>query len=302
MGKDYELRGLRNPLVRTVLRFHRHYIWLLDPLSQFHLLDRFLDVAPEADLVIANGDYSCDCASVGISDNSTIQSVEECLGKLRTKFGAKLRLTIGDHELGKVSFFGGRGGMRLESWRRLGKVGLDPFWRVDAGNYVILGVTSSVIALPIFAADTLPEEKNEWEGLRQAHLEKIRETFGSLKADQRVLLFTHDPTALPFLAQDPIIGPKIHQIEQTIIGHLHSNLVLWKGRLLAGMPKLHFLGHSAKRFSAALREARAWRRFRVRLCPALAGIELLKDGGFLTVRVDPNGKKPAAFQFHPLER
>ena len=161
LGNDYELRGLRNPLVRRVIRIHRKYVWLRYPLSKSYLLDEFLKRAPESDLVIANGDYSCDCASVGLSDDSTFQSVEECLAKLRNKFGSKLRLSIGDHELGKVSFFGGRGGMRLESWRRLAKVKLDPFWRVDAGPYVILGIASSLVALPIFEADTLPEEQHE---------------------------------------------------------------------------------------------------------------------------------------------
>jgi len=283
LGEDYELRGLRSPLVRSVLRLYRHYIWLRDPLSQSYLLDKFIGAAPESDLTIANGDYSC-------------------LAKLRNKFGSKLRLVVGDHELGKLSFFGARGGMRLESWRRLAKVGLTPFWRFDVGNYVLIGIASSLVALPIFKPDTLAEEYTEWEQLRSAHFEEIRRAFASLKPEQRVLLFTHDPTSLPFLSQDEIIAPKIQQIEQTIIGHLHSNLVLWKGRLLAGIPQIHFLGHSAKRFSGALREAREWRHFKVRLCPALAGIELLKDGGYLTARLDIDGRRPASFEFHPLKR
>ncbi len=302
LGNDYEIRALRNPFVRALVRFHRHYVWLRDPLSQSYLLDKFLEQAPESDLVVANGDYSCDCASVGLSDDATFQSAEECLRKLRNKFGSKLRLVVGDHELGKVSFFGGRGGMRLESWRRLDKAGLTPFWRLEIGNYIILGIASSLVALPIFKPDTLPEERVEWERLRSSHLDEIRQAFASLKPQQRVLLFSHDPTALPFLSQDEVIGAKVQQIEQTVIGHLHSNLVLWKGRLLAGIPQIHFLGHSAKRFSAALQEAREWRHFKVRLCSALAGIELLKDGGFLTATLDPNAQKPATFQFHPLQR
>jgi Calcineurin-like phosphoesterase len=302
LGNDYELRGIQNPLTRLFIRFYRRFIWLHNSLNQSHLLDKFLDAAPQSDLVIANGDYSCDCASLGLSDDGTFQSVEECLTKLRKKFDPALRLTIGDHELGKVSFFGHRGGMRVESWRRLAKLGLDPFWRFEIGKYVIFGITSSLVALPIFEPDTLSDERSEWEKLRATHLAQIRSAFASLKPDQRVLLFSHDPTALPFLSRDEIIGPKIPQIEQTIIGHLHSNLVLWKGRLLAGIPPVNFLGHSIKRFSRALREARAWRAFHVRLCPALAGIELLKDGGYLTVDLDPDAGRPAAFQFHPIQR
>jgi hypothetical protein len=40
----------------------------------------------------------------------------------------------------------------------------------------------------------------------------------------------------------------------------------------------------------------------VRLCPALAGIQLLNDGGFLTAELDPKIEKPAKFRFHALPR
>jgi hypothetical protein len=302
LGNDYELRSIENPFARLFVRFYRRYIWLHNSLSQSYLLDKFVDAVPESDLVIANGDYSCDCGSLGISNEATFQSVDECLSKLRKKFDPKLRLVIGDHELGKVSFFGHRGGMRVESWRRLPRLGLNPFWRFDIGDYVFFGIASSLVALPIFEPDTLPEERAEWEKHRAAHLAEIRAAFASLKPAQRVILFSHDPTALPFLSRDEVVRAKISQIEQTIIGHLHSNLVLWKGRLLAGIPQINFFGHSIKRFSRALREAREWRQFHVRLCPALAGIELLKDGGYLTANLDPEGRRPAAFQFHPIKR
>ena len=52
----------------------------------------------------------------------------------------------------------------------------------------------------------------------------------------------------------------------------------------------------------ALNEARKWKEFRVRLCPSLAGIVLLKDGGFLTVQLDAEARSPAKFQFHALPR
>ena len=68
------------------------------------------------------------------------------------------------------------------------------------------------------------------------------------------------------------------------------------------MPVIRFLGHSPEKLSAALNEARHWRPFNVRLCPSLAGIELLKDGGYFTVTLDDEAKHPAQFQFHPLNR
>jgi hypothetical protein len=78
--------------------------------------------------------------------------------------------------------------------------------------------------------------------------------------------------------------------------------VLWKARMLAGMPPIGFLGHSVRRYSSALREAAYWRPFKVRLCPALAGIELLKDGGFYTAELDELASRPARFTFHALRR
>ena len=302
-GHDFELAGLRNPVLRMLVRCFRHYIWLRDPLGQNQLLDNFLERSEAWDLVVANGDYSCDSINIGVCDDAACQSVQECLGKLRRRFGDRFRANYGDHELGKVSFFGGRGGMRLASWQRARQeLGLEPFWRQEVGKYVLLGMVSSLVALPIFEPDTLPTERSDWERLREEHLTSLRRAFAGLRADQKVLLFCHDPSALPFLWREPEVQSRLAQIEQTIIGHLHSNLVLWKSRWLAGMPQVRCLGHTAKRLSTALREARYWRPFKVRLCPALAGIELLHDGGYLTAELDADAARPARFQFHPLPR
>lgn len=302
-GDDYEIDHIPNPALRLVVRFYRRFIWLRRPLRQNYLLDRFLDQCAPCDYVIANGDYACDTDYLGLSDDAAHQSAQECLAKLRARFGPRLRLVYGDHELGKVSFFGGRGGMRLASWKRAREgLGLEPFWQVALGNYLLLGVASSLIALPIFEPDTLADERTEWTRLRAEHLARITEVFAGLKPGQRVLLFCHDPSALPFLAAEPPIRTHLDQIEQTLIGHLHSNLILWKSRWLAGMPRIHFLGHTARRLSGALRRARDWRPFNVRLCPALSGIELLKDGGYLSAELDPEMRQPARFHFHPLAR
>jgi len=302
-GDDYEYRDLRNPLLRTLLMLNRRFIWLRNPLRQNHLLEAFLRQAGPLDFVVANGDYSCDSVCVGVSDDAACQSARECLALLRERFGPNLRATIGDHELGKLSFFGRRGGMRLASWRRAtGELGLLPFWQKSLGNYVLMGLVSSLVALPMFQADMLPEERPEWERLRAEHIAEIRRAFAALQPGQRVLLFCHDPSALPFLWEEEIVKSRLGQIEHTIVGHLHSQLVLRQSRWLAGMPALPFLGHTAARYTAALRRARLWRPFRVRLCPSLAGIELLKDGGFCTVELDCQGHRPARFRFHRLSR
>jgi hypothetical protein len=302
-GDDYEISGIPNPLLRVAVRWYRYMIWLRRPLHQNHLLQRFLDQCGPCDYVIANGDYAVDTRYLGLSDDAAFQSARECLEKLREKFGTRLLLLFGDHELGKVSFFGGRGGMRLASWTRARQqLGLEPFWRLALGNYVLIGIVSSLLALPLFEPDTLPAERAEWARLRAEHVEQVRHAFAELKPSQRVLLFCHDPTALPFLGSEPEVQRRLGQIEQTIIGHLHSNLILWKSRWLAGMPKIHFMGHTARRLSGALRQARDWRPFKVRLCPALSGIQLRNDGGFISMELDSQASQPLRFHFHPLPR
>jgi hypothetical protein len=302
-GDDYEHRGVANAPVRLLLRAHRRFFWLHRPLRQNHLLDRFIERAGAVDYVVANGDYSCDSAFVGVSDDAACQSARECLARLRDRFSDRVRATLGDHELGKFSLVGARGGMRLASYRRAQQeLGLDPFWRLDLGRYVLMGLTSSLVALPAFEPYTLPAERAGWEQLRDGHLAEIRAAFSALTPERRILLFCHDPTALPYLWREEAVRARAAQIEQTIIGHLHSNLILWKSRVLAGMPVIRAFGHSARRMSAALSEARSWKPFHVRLCPSLFGIELLKDGGFLKAELDADAARPARFQFHPLAR
>lgn len=302
-GGDYETACIPNPLLRFAVRIYRRFIWLNKPFQKNYLLDRFFDQVGVPDYVVANGDYSCDSKFVGVSDAAACQSASECLTRLRNKFPERVLANLGDHELGKVSFFGGRGGMRLASWHQAQELlGLRPFWQLTIGRYILIGVASSLVALPVFEPDTLPEERSEWKRLRSVHLDDIRHAFDGLGSDQRVLLFCHDPTALPFLWEEPTIQKKLSNIEQTVIGHLHSGLVLWKSRWLAGMPRITFLGHTAKRLSTALRRARHWKPFRVRLCPSLAGVELLKDGGFLTAKLDPEARTPAQFCQHRLSR
>ncbi len=300
---DYELRSISNPAVRLLVKAFRRFIWLRHPLKQNELLERFLDESGPAQYAIANGDYSCDSGFVGVSDDAACRSVRECLDKLRGRFGSGFRAIIGDHELGKFSLVSARGGMRLASYSRArDELGLEPFWKLQLGRYVLMGLTSSLVALPAFMGEILPEERREWERLREHHLADICAAFSDLNAGERVLLFCHDPTALPFLWREASVRRKLSQLEQTIIGHLHSNLILWKSRVLAGMPTIRFLGQPVKRMSGALREARYWKPFHLRLCPALAGIELLKDGGYYGVELDLEAKRPACFRFHRLAR
>jgi len=302
-GDEYEFALIKKRIARWWLRAVRNLAWMKYPTRQNRQLDRFLAMAGEPDFVVMNGDLACDGASLGLADDAAFESARACLARLRAHFDDRLHLTIGDHELGKLSLLGERGGLRLESWRRtVEDLDLKPCWKVELGNYVLLGIASTLTALPAFERDLLADEKSNWDELRTTHLAEIRALFDSLQPHQRVLLFCHDPTALPYLWLEDAVRRKLGQVEQTVIGHLHSNLFLWQGRLLAGLPVIRFLGANVQRMSTALNEARKWKEFRVRLCPALIGIELLNDGGFLTVELDPEARTSAQFQFHPLPR
>jgi hypothetical protein len=303
LGNDYEWRGIANPVLRAAVRLFRHIFWMRRPLDHAPQLDRFLREVGAVDYLVANGDYSCDTGSVGVSNPATGQSVEECLGKIRAKFGDRARFVLGDHELGKLPLVGGGGGMRLASWHyAIEQLGLQPFWQLAIGPWRLIGVASPLLALPANQADTLAAEWPDWLRLREAHLAEIRAAFDALEPDQRVILFCHDPTALPFLAREESVHRRLPQIEQTVIGHLHTQLFLWKSWVLSSMPVISFLGHSVRRMSSALHEAHYWWPFHVRLCPCLAGTELLNDGGYYTMEIDPAGGGPAHFTFHPLPR
>lgn len=302
-GPKFEFAGAKPSLAKGVAMVYRNLIWMRNPIGNNHLLDSFIKRAADADMVIANGDYTCDVAGLGAGHDDGLESVQECLGKLRNAFGEKLHAICGDHEFGKVSLLGDHGGLRLKSWERVtSDCGLRPFWRVDLGNVVLIGITSTLISLPVYRADALESEWATWERLRENHLAEIRAAFDALLPQQRVILFCHDPTALPHLWREESVRSKANQILNTIIGHLHTRLLLWKTRVLAGLPPVRCLGISMERMTTGLRDARDWRHFKVRLCPALAGIQLMSGGGFLTMAVDESGAKMPQIKFHLIPR
>lgn len=302
-GPDFEFAHAPPSLRTTLVRLYRHHLWMRNPVAHNDMLDVFLRHTAGADLVIANGDYTCDVAGVGVSHDESCESVRICLGKLRAEFGTRFHAILGDHELGKIALMGDHGGLRLRSWdRATGECGLTPFWRIEVGNHVLLGITSTLLALPLFRSDALDAEWPAWEELRSRHLEAIGAAFAALHARQRVVLFCHDPTALAFLGREPAVRARIGQIEHTILGHLHTRLVFWNCRLLAGMPVMHRMGVPVRRITSALNEARHWRAFKPTLCPALAGIELVKAGGFLTLTLDESGREPSVIRLERIRR
>lgn len=292
-----------NRLLQTMMLAWDRLVWVRDPLAHNHLLDRFIEAAGPAEWVVANGDYACDAACVGVSDDAALASAKECLHRLRGHFGRRLRATLGDHELGKTSFVGGKGGMRLGSWSRaVGELDIRPFWQIEVGRYVLLGVASPLIGLEVYRPDALAEEWPEWERLRTRHVAEVGAAFQQLSPGHRVVLFCHDPSALPYLLHLPPVAARLAQIELTVVGHLHSEWFLRQARRLAGFPTVTWLGPTVRRWTQGLNAARHWQDFNVALCPSLAGIELDRCGGWLTLELDPDGGQPIHVIRHQMRR
>lgn len=298
-----ELAAVRNPILRLGTLAFRHFFWQRDPFANNVLLDRALEAVEGCNLVVANGDFSCDTAFVGVGDDAAYASARECLEKMRNAIGDRLRVVLGDHELGKMSLFGGQGGMRLASWERArSDLEIDPFWHLPLGRYVLVGVASSILALPVYENETKPEERSLWSRLREIYLRELAGFFAGLHPAQQVVLFCHDPTALPFLRDIAEVRSRMDQIEMTVIGHLHTPVIYWLGRALAGMPPVDFLGNSVRRMSTALHRADCWSEFKLRLCPSLAGSQMLPDGGVGILELDMEGDLPIRFRVRRVSR
>lgn len=301
LRRGHERAAIRNPFLRAAAAVWRRGFWLADPLAHNHRLDRILEREAEADFAVANGDYTVDTAFVGISDDASCESAAACVDRLRSAFGHRLRLTVGDHDLGKHSLFGGKGGPRLESWRRLGpRLGIEPVWRHDLGRVSLVGVPSTPLALETFRSELLPAESVGWEAVRRQVLDAVRHVLAGIPTTNRVILFCHDPTALPFLGELAEVRAVLPRLEATVVGHLHSPAILWTAFRLSGLPELRGLGSTARRYSSALRKAEAWKEFRLRLCPSPTGVERLKDGGWLTVEFDPESASDFEWTVHRL--
>lgn len=300
-GSDYEMKAIPSPARRWLVRFWRHHLWLRDPFAHNQKLEHFLTECPQADYVIANGDYSCDSAFIGVSDEAACASAVECLGKLRDKFNSELRTTIGDHEFGKKSLGSGDGGMKLASLKTTREtLKLPTSWRMELDRYVVIGMTSSLAAAPSLIGDQSEDERDGWQREHQQHMAEVRDLFRGIDSSRRIILFCHDPTALPFLWEDAGVRQFIPQIERTIIGHLHSNLIFRQATLMAGLPAIRFLGPTITRNTQAVNRARLWKPFNVQLCPSLAGMQLLRDGGYLTMELDGNANAPVKSEFHSV--
>lgn len=300
--RNYELNIITNPLQRMVVHAYRHFLWLRNPFAHNALLQRVLNPPAEPDWAVANGDYSCDSAFIGVADDAARQSASECLGQLRARFKDRFFAVFGDHELGKISLCGGQGGLRLKSLRvAQQELSLEPIWTHRIGRYVLVGITSSLAAMQVYVAEALPQERAQWEEISRQHLHSINAAFNTVRGDDRILLFCHDPTALPFLLELPGVQSRLHQIERTVIGHLHSTVIYKQSRLLSGVPRVTFCGAAVRRMSSALAKAKSWKKFNVLLCPSLSGLQLTRKGGYYMAELDPDAQYPGKFELQVIK-
>ena len=289
--RGFDERVVPGRMARWLARAYRRHVWLADPMAHNHRLGEILAREPGATRVVANGDFTLDTAFVGVSDDAALESAAEALAELRAH-GAAVRGVIGDHELGKKSLVGNAGGPRWRSLERCeSELGLPRLWHEDFPGWRWIGVTSTLAAWPVFRPEALAGERDRWDGAHEAHLRGIDALFsGATREGRRVVLFCHDPTALPFLARLDGVRGALPRLGATVIGHLHTPWVLRVGRALAGVPRVSWAGHTVRRYSGALREARCWSAFRVVLCPSPTGIQMFKDGGYLSGAWPPEGE------------
>lgn len=308
-GPQESARGLTETeidvslLQKSMVMFYRKFLWLADPIAHAHQFGRLLEKMEliKADEAICLGDLSMDTAFVGLSDPATLESAKAMMAMATESLSAPLTWLMGDHELGKTSMIGKRGGPRIKSlqlWEK--NLGLPVHWHYSWEGWRFIGVCSTLAGYQVYAPEFPEPERDEWDRAEANHRQWMRETFTSVQPDERIILFCHDPSALGFMAQIPEIREKMPQIATTWVGHMHSSLVERAGVLLSGIPPIHSMGTSIRRFSVALQKAKVWPQFRMKLCPSPSGSELLRDGGFyeMILHADPARSTPCCI-FHP---
>ena len=72
--RGWERRVIRKRTLRWLASGYRRFFWLADPTAHNHQLDAFIASAADPELVVANGDYSCDSAFVGVADDAAFAS------------------------------------------------------------------------------------------------------------------------------------------------------------------------------------------------------------------------------------
>lgn len=281
-------RGWRRALHRLRRRF-----WNWHPAPREACFLRALDeiAARHPDLVVANGDYGGDVGGIGLSDPATFASVAHVVEMIRATFPGRARFVFGDHEIGKYSTALQRGGIRLESLRRGEKeIGIASHWVERQGDFLLVGVHSTLLALDLFLPEALPSEVDGWVRRRDEHLAEVEHTFEGLPRGGRVILFCHDPSALSVLHERPAVRARLDRVACTVLGHLHTPKLLpltrAAGRLTGWSPRYPV----ARIIARGAQGAGAWKAFRPVVCPSTFGTGHHFAGGVLLLETGRGGE------------
>lgn len=286
-------RGPLRTAWRHFLHGARRRFWNWRPESRRSCFFKALaDIqAYHPDWLIANGDYAGDAGGVGLSDEATYESAAGVITLIREIFPDRCHFIFGDHDIGKYSTAMQQGGIRLASLD-LGekRLGIRSFWHEELEHFQLIGINSSLITLDHFLPEALTEEIPEWENRRQAHHAQLLETFDQLDPTARVVLFCHDPSALGVLIEEPLIAAKRHQIELTVLGHLHEPRLLTLVQRMPRLPNWKPRYPVARIISEGIRNAKTWSLFNPVVCPSPFGTGNHLSGGLLFIEKDKDDR------------
>lgn len=303
-------RGLSEDKIKAPLyqkafvSLYRNFLWLADPVfhaKRIHpLITRINKLSP--DEIIYLGDLSMDTGFVGISDHASFESAEEFINLCHSELSSPIRWVMGDHELGKTSIIGKIGGPRFESMSKwTDALNMPIHWSSKWNHWKLICLCSTLAAYPVYSPEFLPSELKAWEAARQNHLSWIKDTFGNISKEERVIIFCHDPSALGYVSEIKEVREKMSQIAVTWVGHMHTSAVAQAAQILSGVPEVCSFGHSIRRFTVALNRAKIWRDFNMKLCPSPSGSELFRDGGFYEMTLfGEDDKQHPTCVFHPF--
>lgn len=241
------------------------------------------------DLLVANGDYAGDHSGTGLSDDHTYESVNHVVSLIREIFPQRSRFNFGDHDIGKYNTVRRQGGIRLKSLERGLQLGLESFWEEARGTLTLMGVNSSLLTLELYLPEALPEEVEAWSAQREAHIGEIVERFAALPREHRVVLFCHDPSALGLLSGLPEVQQRIPQIACTVVGHLHTPMLMGLTRMMRHVPVPKTKYPIARIVTHGARGSQDWKQFHPVVCPSTYGVGKHLSGGILFLESDGVG-------------
>jgi hypothetical protein len=117
----------------------------------------------------------------------------------------------------------------------------------------------------------------------------LAEHFAAMQPQDRIIIFCHDPSALGVLAALPDVHDRVDQVECTVVGHLHTPLLLGVTRMMRHLPVLKTDYPIARIVSHGAQNAKDWKRFNPVVCPSTYGVGTHISGGVLFIEATNGG-------------